>query len=264
MSTTLNETLKSLETPIPLPHALPVGHLTEARHLDSIATLKQLTPWPCKVFEQESLIYLFYGGLFYRKSALPTSNATILPVGFVFQPQVLELVDRYYPFDTGAAQAEKYGKDWKMKLNPFKEIFRVSGDGSYQIPAKLVYHLFGTNDSYFHRLPKTAESTAPGPLRTLLEFLADEASHTAKGVDQRFRRFEGHAKVPIPLDNRLIWIGYPEGFEEQYSRICECMQPALPLSYCYPSHPAPVPSEMAAVLQAEAYKAVINIYVGAN
>ena len=262
MAKTLNEALNSLGMPASLPHALPVGHLTEARQLDSIATQKQLTPWPCKVFDKESLVYLFYGGLFYRRSAVPTSNATILPVGFVFQPHVLELVDRYYPFDTGAAQSKLYGPDWHVKLNPFKEVCRVDGDGSYQTPANLVYRLFGTNDAYFHRDPLPADVTLPEPLPTLLEFLADELNHTAKGVDQRFRRFEGHVKVPIPLDEKLIWIGYPEGFENQFSQVCECMQPALPLSYCYPSHPAPVPSEMAAVLQQMAYEAVIKTYVG--
>lgn len=262
MPKTLEEVLNALAFPDRLPHSLPVGHLTEARHLDFIASAKQLTPRPCGVFKREDLLYVFYGGLFYRKSAMPTSNAAFLPVGFVFQPAILELVDRYYPFDTGAAQTKKYGNDWHMKLSPFKKTFRVSGGGDYRTPAKLVYSLFGSNYAYLYKDPKPVDNTAPEPLPTLLAFLGDEANLTVKGVDERFRRFEGHAKMPIPFDDKLIWIGYPEGFEEHFSRICECMQPALPLSYCYPSHPARRPSEMAAILQEKAYEAVIKTYVG--
>jgi hypothetical protein len=260
MSQTLDQALNSLEMPETLPHPLPAGHLTEARNLDTIATLKHLTPWPCKVFK-EDLLYVFYGGLFYRRSAVPTSNAAFLPVGFVFQPLILQLVDRYYPFDTGAAQSKKYGADWHTKLRPFKKMFRVNGGGDYRTPAGLVYHLFGTNDAYLYGDPRPADSAAPEPLPTLLAFLADEPNLTARGVDQRFRRIEGHAKVPIPLDDKLIWIGYPEGFEEQFSRVCECLQPVLPLSFCYKSHPARRPSEMAAVLEQKATEDVIGMYV---
>jgi len=260
MPPTLHQALSSLDSPKTLPHALPACHLADARSLESIGAQGQLTPWFCKVFEEE-LVYVFYGGLFYRRSAMPTADAAYLPIGLVFQPLVLNLVDRYYPFDTGAAHFKKYGEEWHAKLHPFKDTFRIPGEKSYRTAARMVHHLFGTNQAYLTKPPRSHSSVDPEPLPTLLTFLSDEESLAAMGVDQRYRRFEGHITSSVPLDDKLIWVGYPEEFALEFARLCEGLQPVIPKSYAYPGHPARRPSEMAAILQDRAHQDVIERYV---
>jgi len=237
---------------------MPPCHLTDARWLEAIAGDRGLRPWECKVFGEE-LIYLFYGGIFYRRSAVPTKNAALLPVGFVFEPQVLGLIDRYFPFDTGAAASCKYGDPWNSRLEPFRERFVVNGGGADAAVKRMVHFLFGTNAHYLKGRPNDAHKNGPSPLETLFDFFS--ADLTDRGVDQRYCRTEGHAKVQVPIRNdTLLWVGFPDAFEDQFIQLCEHLQPVPPKYYRYDSWPCMPPNEAAAVLQARAYEDVIKPY----
>jgi hypothetical protein len=102
-SSNLGRVPHGLPTPRNMPMALPPSHMTDGRNFKTIVSNSELRPQLCDVF-QELLIYLFYGGIFYRRSNRPTKHATELPVAFLFDPNILNAVDRYYPSDTGALQ----------------------------------------------------------------------------------------------------------------------------------------------------------------
>jgi len=89
-----------------LPPALPLAHLTIARWLSAILKLGAIAPRPCKVLGKD-LLYLSYGGLFYRPDNIRTQQATELPVGLVFSPVALAGITSLFPFDSGAMAGHK-------------------------------------------------------------------------------------------------------------------------------------------------------------
>jgi len=211
----------------------------------------------CKIFG-EKLVYLFYGGVFYRRHAVPTNKASIMPVAVVFRPDALQCVDRYYPFDTGAAHWGKYGKEWTQKLEPFKPRFRVEANGGHQVVANMVRHCFGTNEDYLFNDPNPVAKELPDPFPVLHEFLSTNFSDT--GIDQRFRRIEAHSKVPVLLDH-LLWIGYPKSeFEPIIDQLVAQCDPR-PATFRYKAFPLAPPNELAAIMQHEAHEAIIKQFL---
>lgn len=111
---TLAQTLNELSSPVDLPQLLPPVHSSIVRWFSSIAEKGRLEPRKCSVFNKK-LLYLFYGGVFYRPPNVSTKKAVELPIAFVFDPRVLSSIFRYYPFDTGAMAGGRFG-EWKDKL----------------------------------------------------------------------------------------------------------------------------------------------------
>lgn len=236
-----------------LPSILPASHLRDARDLGPVLDAGELPLWHCNVFD-EDLVYLFYGGVFYRRFAMPTKNAALLPIAFLFAPCVLKSVERYYPFDTGAAEKRLYGPPWNEKLAPFKSRFRVDARGEDSAAARMVYHSFRTNHGYLFEDPQAGAKQLPDPFPLLHDFLS--ADLTDRGVNQRYRRIEAHSKVPIPLAH-LIWVGYPSHVERQIKRlVAQLAHP--PLEYRYKAFPAAPPNEIAAILQQRAHDEMID------
>ena len=253
---TLDEALRSLNRPEELPSDLPLSHLIDARDLGRILAAGQFGTWPCKFF-QEELLYVFYGGVVYRRSTVPTNNASILPIVFLFRPDILERLERLYPFDTGAAHKKLYGSPWDDLLAPFQERFRVKARNDPEAAARMVYYIFRTNEDYIYNPPHSSCRTLPEPLPVLHDFLS--ADLTDRRVDQRYRTMEGHAKDPLSWED-LIWIGYPDS-EEENVRILAQQLPHPPVCFPYKAFPASRPSEAAAHLQYAAQEAIIRHYM---
>src|SRR5262245_13640621 len=98
---TLDGVLKKKPGPEAPVMPLPLAHLTDARYFGRIAASGGLAPSSCTRFG-EDLVYLFYGGVFFRHSYEEEDGAGLLPVAFLFSPTILDGVSRYFPFDTGA------------------------------------------------------------------------------------------------------------------------------------------------------------------
>lgn len=62
----------------------------------------------------------------------PTQDATQLPVAFLFNPNLLNQVARYFPFDTGAANAGRYGQ-FSQNLSDFFDDYSVNGNNDFSI-----------------------------------------------------------------------------------------------------------------------------------
>ncbi len=257
----LEQTLKALAPPESWPLSMPLTHLTVARWFESIVTAGKLEPRFCDIFK-ENLLYLFYGGVFYRSQTIVSKNAVELPIVFVFNPSVLRSVERYYPFDTGGLGSGHFG-DWTDKLVEYQDRFRVLGLGDYTIPSQLVYHLYGSNKRYLNGLVNPALRGNPDPLPQLFDFLT--ADLTAYGVDRRQASIEAHCKDSIPLDKDVLWIAFPESktksFIPLFKQLHSLTKPAVPKFFAYPSHVIFSPREIAAQLQAAAHTAIIGDYV---
>ncbi|WP_146034060.1 hypothetical protein, partial [Nostoc cycadae] len=151
---TLNEVLEKLESPPRDVIALPIAHLTSARSFGEIIDDEAFKPTRCAVFERD-LLYFSYGGVFHRYGQEPTSEATKLPVAFVFKPTLLEKIDYLFPYDTGAAYKGLYNN---QELCNFDK-YQVVNHGGYELPPKLVYYLYGNNQNYI--LGEVVKESAP-------------------------------------------------------------------------------------------------------
>jgi hypothetical protein len=203
--TGLDSTLQALASPANWPVPLPIVHMTVARWFGSIVGQGQLEPRDCPVFG-ERLIYLFYGGAFYRPSDFVTKNVDELPVAFLFEPTVLTKISRYYPFDTGALASGRFGA-LGDRLKPFRSKFQVPGGGNPQAPGRIVHHLFGSNDNYIYGNIDPDCQTKPSPLPELFELMTQDL--TSAETDHRQRCIECHSLDAMDLGQHLVWLAFP-------------------------------------------------------
>jgi len=252
---TLDTVLRDLADPVEEVTALPSTHLTDARCFSKIAVDGHLDINLCRNFK-EKLVYLFYGGVFYRPPSDRISRrSTYLPLAFVFSPTVLDQIDRYFPFDTGGIFANLYGPRGAA-MQPVDPRFRVSG-GSYKVPAKMVYHLFGTNKAYLQEeQPRESLLDMQDPCPDLFRYLAEPP---CDDVDQRWRRIEALHTEPISV-RHLLWVGFPREYQSAFGQLYEKLKPFVPQYYSYESYPLKRPSEFAAILQEKAHQ-VIEYYL---
>jgi hypothetical protein len=238
----------------PLPHALPIAHLTTARAFSQIVLDCELRPIQCKVFG-EPLLYLFYGGVFYRPRADWSSNAAELPVAFVFGPSILQEIYCYYPFDTGAIQSGAVD-EWSERLKP---IDRFKVNGSDDMPQRMVRHLFGSNDGYLRGTFRDNRPSEASGMSALYEYMG-----TKRGViklDQRLNKIECHCARPLQLSSNLLWVGLPDVYTEHFAQLCAKLDPYIPQYYIYSGMKAVFnPKEEAAILEREAHEEVIKRY----
>ena len=224
-----------------LPPALLPAHLTDVVEFEEMSVSFFLPLKQCTRFG-EPLVYLFYGGAFYRGSFHPASQTELpkWPVALYFFSQVLNQVDRFYPCDTGALLLSKY-EDWK-------ERFLIKGPDNAAGPRQLVRIFFGTNHNYMKGLLNPEMIELPEPASLLAEFLAED--FTPAGVDQRHYRIEAQCKQPVSLQD-LFWVGYPDEWAVSYGRLFDRLGLPDNARYVYDTFKAGRPAEMAAILQAK-------------
>jgi len=170
-------------------------------------------------------------------------------------------VDRYYPFDTGAL-AKRYYKEWGKMLGPKAEEFNVLGKGDYNVPSRLVYHLYKNNKRYITGNVDRGLKKKPAPLPQLFDFL--KADLTVYGVNDLQLAIEAVCTESIPFD-RLVWVSYPEvkarKFRPLFRKLYALMKPAVPQFFPYESHVIHTPSEVAAQIRSEARKTIVKQYM---
>jgi hypothetical protein len=241
--TELGATLASLSRVSPLPSLLPVVHTIDAREFARVVGDGRLQPRFSKVFGSPAL-HFFYGGVFYRKPHVR------LPVVLVFEPPVLDIMECYYPFDTGYID---FLGLWKDRPQDFQRVFRVEAT-SRAVPAALVQSLFGTNRNYLAGRVDPGSRLLPAPFPELYELLA--ADRTAHGVDQRLRLIEALASRPVGLQH-LTWVGYPETHRDTFYELVKLLHPAVPTGFAYKAHSVQ-PTELADVLQQDVRERILS------
>ncbi len=230
------------------PDPLPLSHLSSARWFQDIVGSGGLKPTRCKVFKKD-LLYLYYGGVFYRGKVAPTQEASKLPIAFLFHPDFLAKVLRYFPFDTGALSSGRFGSHWTKELTPFKNRFRVRGRSRTDTPARLVHFFFDTNQSYLAGNTRANIGDQPEPAGLLHRFLT--ADVTAHGADHRQRCIECQVSSPIHFGQTLLWVAFPDLLEDFFWDLCADLS-HIPDYFSYKSHRIFTPRDISAILEHEA------------
>ncbi|HEX6098458.1 MAG TPA: hypothetical protein VF432_19230 [Thermoanaerobaculia bacterium] len=240
-----------------LPPPLPLAHLTVARWLTNILRIGEIQPRPCAVLRRD-LLYLSYGGLFYRPTRISTQQVTELPIGLVFSPEALRLISSVFPFDTGAMATHASFAAWKDKFSPFETRFRLTTSDALRDTPSLVRLLYSDNSRYL-RGEVTADAVRRAePLPLLASFLGADLSPES---DHRQRTIECVSEVALKLGQHLLWIGFPDLDTARVLReLYRWTQPNVPEFRAYSYHRNFNPAEIGAQLEAWANDAVIRRY----
>ncbi|AFZ60231.1 hypothetical protein H6G54_08350 [Anabaena cylindrica FACHB-243] len=253
----LQDAIKNLEDNDQLPLALPIAHLTSANWLNQIAEEKMtLKPQYCKVFEKD-LLYFSYGGIFHRPSP---GKPRELPIAFMFSPELLQHINYYYPYDTGAAASRKYGENWSSELINFPK-YCLKGD--FNTPRKLVRYIYGNNHQYLEGNIQQITNSLPSPLQTIRDFLSLDL--TSEGIDHRQCSIECQTETVVPLTQYLLWVGWPQERLNEFKKlwrnsITEDRPIQLPKIQTYNFHSRFDPKGIAAILEDRAKEAIVEDY----
>ena len=152
-----NEFVKSAVLSFP---SLPLFHTCEGYDFRGIVESKQLHTTPCKVFNGENLLYLFYGRPSYRVEDISKGDkrkATKLPFFFpvciMVKPDSVPTPKRIAPFDTGAFK----GKLFAEYMHPRMDCNDFLLDPTLDMPNRLVSRYYASNQSYFNGEPLKIE-----------------------------------------------------------------------------------------------------------
>jgi hypothetical protein len=137
-----------------------------------------------------------------------SSNITIPTL---FTPDLLTRIDGFFPYDTGAAKKGLY-RDFNSDLIQF-DTYRIFNDGSYTIPSKFIYNVYGGNEQYLRGNPilEDRQILQREPLITLINFL--RISLLDDDVDHRQRAIECLTSKKINLSSvfdQIHWVGLPD------------------------------------------------------
>jgi hypothetical protein len=253
--TSLQSIIDQLQLPIDsLPWLLPVGHITYYARLEEILQEAILVPQKCDVFKKE-LLYLSYGKISHRPQDDISSNLGNLPVAFLFSHNLLSQVNHYYPYDTGAAAAGKYGDTWSNQLTKWTR-YGVHDNGDIQAACKLVYSFYQGNRQYLDgNIKSISYPSSSNPLEEIHEFL--KVDLTPEGVDHRQYSIECQTESTVDLTQYLIWVGVPKVYEQHFRKLwrnnrTENGQPNTPKIEPYNHHRISEPKGIAYLLQEKA------------
>jgi hypothetical protein len=238
------------------PKILPPTHLTDRRNFEKVIRDLEIAPSFCSIF-QRNLVYLFYGGVYYRRHDGPRPRKEgVYPVAFLFRSEILGTADCYYPFDTGAMHDGLYHdhllRDWRERWPDWTRVFCVDSRQDCNTPAQLLRYTFGTNRAYRRGEVSILGAALDEPFPELIEFLQ---LHQTSGVDQRRYRIECHLRASLSLQD-LLWVGFPEEDWLIFAQLAEVMHPHAPHEFQYATWESGDPREMAAMLQDRALEFV--------
>ena len=180
----------------------------------------------------------------------------------------------FFPYDTGAAHKQLYGSfnDSLSQFDQYK-VSRIFSEELHELTSKFVYNFYNTNRQYLRGdVSKEAEdriSSLEPPLQQVLITLLSFLRTRIQGVDHRQRAIECQASESIHLNkeifSKIIWIGLPDLLfsPTEFLEICRSLggEPAnIPDYDFYEFHSSREPSEIAAVLEAQAKDIIVKRY----
>jgi hypothetical protein len=226
-------------------YPLPLGHTTSAKHFQSIAGTGTLVPRECNLLK-EPVLYFYYGAPVYKLNTPLSEDDLGLPVAFLFSPRALVEVERFVPFDSGAALLGKY-EGWNRVHTEIAGYF-VRNRGPDTGP-RLVFNLFGTNARYYKEefLPHGTELLA---LRDILTLYA--LNLTDHRIDHRKYTIECQVLKQFNINQYLVWIGFPTALFDNFLALVKSMEPDMPEYWRYSTPRTRDPDDVSALLRTEA------------
>lgn len=154
----------------------------------------------------DGVIYLFYGiPLFICKVSPDTISASYaydLPIGILFKSDVVNLLSRFYPFDTGAAFNNMY-KCFRRKIKTDKDIadfcIKIANEG--KTLKQFVKRYFISNENYCWCDPKCFDASC----ELEEEIIELYRTYGKNGeLDQRATAIEVHSVCNIEINSRNV------------------------------------------------------------
>ncbi|MYZ47882.1 hypothetical protein [Propylenella binzhouense] len=184
-------------------------HVTDGLGFRSIMQESALSAEPCSVFNDEPLLYLFYGRPSYRVNSqiLASAIRAYAPVCFVLKPGVVQSPKRVFPFDSGAFHNELFRASMHRKMQ--RDDFALEPDPASA--QRLIKLFFGDNQSYYDNKPITSLDLPP---------LAFEASsyhalitdRQENVYDERISSIEIQIAEDLPLKGAVEAVVLPDAF----------------------------------------------------
>lgn len=196
------------EQPVDLSE-LPSVHISDGLGFRSIVKDGYLSAEPCSVFNDEPLVYLFYGRPSYRVNSqiLASAIRAYAPVCFVLKPGMVRSPQRVFPFDSGAFHNDLFRASMHRKMQ--RDDFALEPDPASA--QRLIRLFFGDNQSYYDNKPVASLELPP---------LAFEASsyHTLitdrqeNAYDERISSIEIQIAEDLPLSGVVEAVVLPDAF----------------------------------------------------
>ena len=188
---------------------LPFVHTSHRLGLRSILREGELQTEPCPFFDDEPLLYLFYGRPAYRVNSqvLSTAIDAYAPVCFILRPGSVKAPRRIFPFDSGAFHGERFSEAMHRKM--VRDDFALEPDLSS--PQRLVGLYFGDHDRYLRNQP------VQDPELPSLAFEASSyhiliTSRHENQFDERISAIELQLDEAMPLAGNVEAIVMPDRF----------------------------------------------------
>jgi len=170
-------------------------HVSDGYGLRGILDSGALHPTPCPVFDNEPLLYLFYGRPAYRVNSQVLSSGieAYAPVCFILSPRPTA-IRRVFPFDSGAFEHSKLAE--AMHHQMILEDFGLEPD--MLSPRRLVGLFFGDRDRYYQNQPRT-DLALPALEFEATSYQALIGSRHENVFDERISAIEVQVDAPLPL-----------------------------------------------------------------
>ena len=203
---------------------LPLCHTTRWKYFEKILEDNNLSNNHSKFpdpnpdsWSEDKLVYLFYGLPFYIYETgdgeeINTEVTDDLPIGLIFKPELATIVDRFYPFDTGAFLSNAYKKIFDLKGIDELKIYEVSITDGKEMK-KFIKRYYDNNENYcFGKMNGFNQPKTPKEEKLLRLF--NFSSKTK--VDLRSRAVEVHSLNSIEIKQNLMAIVVPRLRSIQY------------------------------------------------
>lgn len=130
---------------------LPFFHSCDGFYFRAILENRKLATSKCSVFNDEELLYLFYGRPAYKSAnQKSTSLPFFFPVAFILNSESIGDIKRIAPFDTGAFKKGLYSAYLHENMSIDKFLLRPEK----ATISKAINYFFESNEDYFLGKPK--------------------------------------------------------------------------------------------------------------
>lgn len=195
------------ETP-PSETSLPLTHMTDGYVFRSIMEGMELEPAPCTVFDDEPLLYFFYGRPAYRAAAQAQSNGldAYAPICLVMKPDAVP-PRRIFPFDSGAFHNHLLADFTHHKM--VKEDFEL--DCMADMPGRLINLFWSSGEAYFNN--RDTSNYVPEAMAFEAKSYQELIRFKGKsGFDDRASTIEIQAAEAVALPENTLAVILPYDF----------------------------------------------------
>jgi len=201
----MNEFTQCLLTVEPKEPALPLTHTCDGFQFRGIIQRSQLLANPCPNFNNNLLVYRFYGRPAYRPDSWKDNSARTmypyLPCSILLKENSTSSAKRIAPFDTGAYFKGKY-KDFFHPGMVLDDFF-LDPSRYIQMAQRIVGMFYESNSDYYFDRPGNAERIPPTAFEAQIYHEIIKAKAT-KNHDDRYSTIEIQTDHSILLDDASV------------------------------------------------------------